>query len=302
MTVRSLATDVLVVVISGGRPDPAKRKTERFQVDRGLRIISNNSAGYETPLPIIDVPPDFRDYYEQHHSLSPFGMTVPLNRSYAIRYAREQHYRYLVELDDNIHTFAMTWLDERRGRYYRSFRDITPVMNALADVLRYTNAGMSGIQLGALPPEPYTRILAERYVYSVLALDLEVVPYFFGDVEEDIAMRYDLARRRIPVAQIVPFRYSKIGQKSSGDRSGNRGMYDELGTGRGATMAKVFGEWYSRGESNLIHNVSRERPRRSTTSQFMHHVKPFRVGLRTSDNTALRDALTAAFREVEDGS
>ena len=297
---RPLASDILVAIISGGRPD--NRPTEKYELDGYWCIISNNSEGYETDIDIINVPDDFREYYRANWALSDFGMKVPMNRSYAIKYASEQGYRYLIQLDDNISGWDMCCLTKRGGvrQVYKRINNITPFMNALADVLRFTNAGMSGLNLAAMQPEKSTNLLSERYVYSVLCLDLDRVPYFYGDVEEDIAMRYQLAQQKIPVAQIIPFRYSKTGQRSSKDTSGNRAMYDKMGSERGANMAKLYGAFYARGEANMTRNVTRGGGgRRIAEAIFKHKVKPFKVGLKTTNNKALRDALALAIAEVK---
>lgn len=295
---RALADDVLIAVVSGKRP--GRRTTEKFTIDGDAVIISNDSTGYTSHLPIVDVPQPFRDWYAAEHALSAFGNAVPMSRSYAVQYARENGYRYLVQLDDNIHEMRMAYLMPGGGKYQRPLKNITPFMNGLADVLRHTNAGLAGMNMNAAaPPEKHTVVLRERYVYSVLALDLAVTPPFFGDIEEDIGMRLQLARKGIPTVQVIPFRYSKQGQLSTKDTSGNRAAYDQLGAGRGAAMAKLYGDVYARGVSNRNRNLNARGTGKARRDDviFRHKLKPFKVGLK-ADNTRLSAALREAFNEI----
>jgi hypothetical protein len=100
MSVSELSSDILCTIISGGRP--LSRPTEALKINGYKCIISNNSEGYNTDIDIINVPGDFREYYKQSHALTDFGMKVPMSRSYALKYAREQGYKYIVQMDDNI--------------------------------------------------------------------------------------------------------------------------------------------------------------------------------------------------------
>jgi hypothetical protein len=65
-------------------------------------IISNNADGYVTDIPIVMVPDGYRQWYVANHKNSENAWYAPMNRSYAIKYAREKGYRYLVQMDDNI--------------------------------------------------------------------------------------------------------------------------------------------------------------------------------------------------------
>lgn len=299
---RPLHSDTLVAIISGNRPDPKRRTTERkFTIDGNKWIIcSNNSKGYETDLKIESVTDEFREYYEKNHALSKFGMMVGLNRSYAMKYARDNGYRYLVELDDNITLMELKYTMSNGVLVEKFYPDITPVMNVLTDVLRYTNAGLSGLNMMATPPEASTKILDERYVYSIMCVDLEKANYFFGDVEEDIHMRLQLAQRKIPTIQIIPIRYQKQGQFATGDTSGNRTEYNEMLTERGAILARMYGDKYERGKSNKVRNVvPLDRGGRVRDIEFYKHkLKQFKVGLKTTNNEKLKEAISTAFDEL----
>jgi hypothetical protein len=294
--VRNLYNNVLVVIVSGNR---LNRPTENFNINGNTVIISNNSAVYVSRYPIIDVPDDFIEYYRENWSLSDFGMKTPLVRSYAIKYAREKGYKYIVQLDDNITGFSLRYFNSKKGLVHTQIYNITPILNALVDILRYTNVGMSGLDMQAISI-PTDKLVAERYLYSILCMDLEKVSYFFGDVEEDIAMRYQLAQKNIPTAVLVPFKYSKTGQLSSGDKSGNRGMYDELQTNRGLIMSKIYGDKYKRGTSNIIRNIA-GLSRVRDNEIFRHKLKKFKVGIKVKNEIALNESLRTSFYEIIEG-
>ena len=62
-------------------------------------IISNNSEGYTSTWPIVNVPDDYKQWYVENIKNSENAWYAPMNRSYAIKYAREKGYDYLVQLD-----------------------------------------------------------------------------------------------------------------------------------------------------------------------------------------------------------
>jgi hypothetical protein len=224
-----------------------------------------------------------------------------MSRSYALDYAREHGYRYCIQVDDNIVNLHLKHLRSDGSTYYSGqIRDMTPFLNALADVLRFTNAGLAGLNIASvsIAQKPHL-ILAERYVYSILALDVDVCPPFWGDMEDDIGMRLQLAQRGIPTVQILPLRYGKTGQLSSGDKTGARSLYDEVGRGRGDTMALIYGDKYRRGVSDNFRNITRKPTRQAGQVLFKHRLTPFKVGVRVSDNVGLNRGLAAAFAEIK---
>lgn len=95
--------EVLVVEISGKRPGTKKeRPTEKYEINYDKIIISNNSIDYDTEWEIVNVPEDYRNWYIENYKQSDNAWYAPMNRSYAIKYAKERGYKYLIQLDDNI--------------------------------------------------------------------------------------------------------------------------------------------------------------------------------------------------------
>lgn len=289
---------ILIAEISGKRPGTAKqRPTERLETEHDMVIISNNSEGYVTDLPIINVPDDYREWYCANIKNSDNAWYAPMNRSYAIKWARENGYRYLVQLDDNIEKLEIAYMDKQddvtlRYRIIGKPGMLDDYIKMFVTVLGNTNAAMVGCQLsGTSIPEK--KFLRERYVYSIFALDLESCPdVFHGDFEDDIEYRLKCAQMGLPVLQIIPLRYSKTGQKHNKDLSGCRAEYLKAGLKRGEHMVKLYGDIY---ECRMTHK------RAFTTAgvddeaiNFRHYLKPVKVGVVVFD----MEPITRTFREI----
>lgn len=280
---------VLVAEISGKRPGGARnRPTELFEIKYDHVIISNNSDGYETDWEIVNVPPEYMEWYKENYRTSDSAWYAPMNRSYAIKYAKERGYQYLIQLDDNIVYVELAYLVEYGGGISKRFRKqcrnggmINDFISMLVCILENTNAGMSGCAMAASMPDG--ALLSERYCYSLFALDLSVCPEVFqGDFEDDIEYRLKLAQMSIPSIQCSPLRYAKTGQVSSKDESGNRAAYTKAGLLRGQTMRRLHGDIYSCGYSQKTYGTNG-----SSGKFFKHTVKPFKVGVIVKDMSAI---------------
>lgn len=289
-----MSNKILIAEISGKRPgNSKKRHTETFNFKYDHVIISNNSDGYETDWDIVNVPDDYQRWYKDNVATSDIAYFAPMNRSYAIKYAKDHGYQYLVQLDDNIMTFDIKYLVKDDGvqkKYTTTAK--TPnkadlpndMIDYMAKVLDNTNAGMVGMapDSASVPQDDW---LKERYVYSAFMLKLETVPPIFqGDFEDDIEYRLKLKQAGIPSLEIVPFHYSKTAQdKHNGkeDTTGNRQAYKDAGLNRGKTMSKLYGEIYSRGWSNQGSGIKRIKGQK----KFRHKIKSFKVGVRVESES-----------------
>lgn len=287
---------ILVAEISGKRPGGTReRPTESFSIAYDHVIVSNNSDGYETDWEIVNVPEDYREWYCANCKTSENAWYAPMNRSYAIRYAKERGYQYLIQLDDNIVYVELAYLKECGDGILKRFRKqdrngglINDFIDFLVCLLENTNAGMSGCALAASMPDG--AFLSERYCYSLFALDLSVCPEIFqGDFEDDIEYRLKLAEMGVPSIQCPPLRYAKTGQVSDKDESGNRAAYTRAGLLRGEHMRRIHGDVYSCGYSRKTYGVNG-----SSGRFFKHKVKPFKVGVIVKD----MDAIKKAFAEI----
>lgn len=288
-------SDVLIAEISGKRPGGIKeRPTEGFQYDYDHVIISNNSDGYQTEWDVINVPDEYVEWYKQNVKTSESAWYAPMNRSYAIKYAREHGYRYLIQLDDNIVFWEIAYKIGERSYRTSHVRGSNAdgiqndLLEYLVDVLRFTNAGITGMEVAGASV-PGHDFLRERYVYSAFALDLQRIPdYYQGDFEDDIEFRLKLKQMSIPSVCVCPFRYSKTAQEGTKDTSGNRQAYVDAGVKRGAHMSKLYGEYYSAGMSSRGSGTRRKEGMRA----FRHRLKPFKVGVKVSDYAYLESRMS----------
>ena len=300
-----MTSKILIAEISGKRPgDKSKRPTEKFDYDYDKVIISNNSEGYVTDWPIINVPKAYEEWYKQHCKMSDLAYYAPMNRSYAIKYAREKGYDYLVQLDDNIITFNIKYLVKEGDGTGVNYSTIAATPNKgnlpndmfryMAEILNNTNVGMVGMapDSAAVPQDDY---LKERYVYSAFMLNLKRVPaYFQGDFEDDIEYRLKLKQIQVPSLEIVPFHYSKTaqGDGKNEDTTGNREAYIKAGLKRGEHMSKIYGDYYERGYSDRGSGI-----RRTGKVKFRHKVKSFKVGVRIKNQEYLKREILGIFEK-----
>lgn len=287
-----LRKDTLITEISGKRPgDATKRPTEKFDYDFDKVIISNNSDGYETDWQVINVPEDYQKWYKQTAKMSDIAYYAPMNRSYAIKFAREHGYKYLIQLDDNINNFAIGYrIGDRKYTTLKSTPNVdqmqNDMFNYLIKVLEHTNAGIAGMSVAGASV-PGKDFLSERYVYSAFALKLDVIPdYYQGDFEDDIEFRLKLKQLNIPSVLVSPFRYRKTSQNQNKDTTGNRQAYVEAGLDRSGHMRKLYGEYYSAGLSSRGSGTNR-----TGNVGFRHKLTPFKVGIRCSNFSYLKDEM-----------
>jgi hypothetical protein len=289
---------ILIAEISGKRPGTAKqRPTERFESQHDWVIISNNSEGYETDKPIINVPDDYREWYCANIKNSDNAWYAPMNRSYAIKWARENGYDYLIQLDDNIAYLEICTVVEKNGITIRHrLRDknmLDDYIEMFVAVLHNTNAVMAGCQLNGIGVKDGHCFIKEGFVYSIFALKLSDCPdVFHGDFEDDVEYRLKCKQIGLPVVQITPFRYSKTGQAHSRDLSGCRAEYLKAGLKRGEHMSKLYGDIYS---CKMSHKRAFSRAQEDSEAiNFRHYLKPFKVGVVVYN----MEPITRTFREI----
>ena len=289
---------ILVTEISGKRPGTTKqRPTEKMPIEYDHLIISNNSEGYETTWDIVNVPGDYVEWYKANVKTSDNAWYAPMNRSYAIKYAREHGYDYLVQLDDNIVSLELCYLlkDGNMSKKYRIRRIslINDYIDMMACVLDNTNAGLVGCQLQGTAG-PAGIFLAERYCYSLFMLNLHVCPdLYHGDFEDDIEFRLKCTEMGLPTIQIVPMRYGKTGQKSSKDESGNRAAYTAAGPKRGEHMRLLHGDVYSCGYNYKTASFWST----DVGKYFKHKVKTFKIGVCVKNMDAIKEKFSEILLE-----
>lgn len=291
---------ILVVEISGKRPGNSdKRPTEKMNIKYDKVIISNNSEGYETDWKIINVPEDYRQYYKDNFKTSENAWFAPMNRSYAIKYAKEKGYNWLVQLDDNITQLQIAYIIRNENSKYtfkKEYRvssrsgDNSDMMNdfidMLVETLKQTNAGITGCNMigASMPGDAFLR---ERYCYSLFAINLNKVPdEYQGDFEDDIKFRLKLMQMNIPMVQVCPLAYGKTAQAINKDLTGCREEYLKAGVKRGEHMRKLYGEIYSAGVSSFSNRVGKQDIN-NEVQYFRHKLKPVKIGFLIKDKKML---------------
>lgn len=286
-----MSKDILVVEISGKRPGTEDaRPTEKNNIKYDKLIISNNSENYVTDWDIVNVPKDYEEWYKSNIKNSDNAWYAPMNRSYAIKYAREHGYKYLIQLDDNIVMFQIAYCAKEKQNgiiYKKEYRAtsksgdnemLNDIIDVLVEMLEQTNAGITGCNMtgAAVPGDDY---LAERYCYSLFALNLDVIPdNYHGDFEDDIEFRLKLNQMNIPMLQNAILMYGKTGQARTKDLTGCRAEYLKAGVKRGEHMRKLYGDIYKAGVSSLSNRAGKQKVDEDIT-YFRHKLKPIKLGV-----------------------
>ena len=303
---------ILVVEISGKRPgDKTARPTEKMNIKYDKVIISNNSEGYETNWDIINVPKDYMEWYQKNIKNSDNAWYAPMNRSYAIKYAKEHGYEYLIQLDDNITMLQIAYIVKDyitdNLQYKRTYRAtsqsgdgsdmINDFIDILVEMLKQSNAGIAGCNMSgaAIPADVY---LSERYCYSLFALKLNVIPdNYHGDFEDDIEFRLKLNQMNIPILQNGILMYGKTAQQVNKDLTGCRAEYLKAGVKRGEHMRKLYGDVYSAGMSSRSNRAGKQDI--TDTTYFRHKLKPIKLGVLMKDEKILNKKMINLFKKYK---
>lgn len=290
---------VLVVEISGKRPGTsAQRPTEKFKIGYDHLIISNNSDGYETEWPIVMVPPEYAAWYKANVKTSDNAWYAPMNRSYAIKYAREHGYDYLVQLDDNIIYLELAYVSDGNDGYNLRYRQqsqtemMDDFIDMLCTVLDNTNAAIAGCDLRAVMPSNI--YLSERFCYSFFALNLKRCPdLYHGDFEDDIEFRLKCAEMGVPSLMVCPLRYGKTGQNYNKDETGNRAAYTAAGIKRGEHMRILHGDIYAAGYGKRTMTVANV----PNGKVFRHKLKVFKLGVMVKGQEAIDEKMRSILKK-----
>lgn len=254
---------VLVTIISGKRPGGVdERPTEKYYLDFDELIVSNNSDDYYTDFEIVDVPEDYMKWYKENVKTNDKSFYAPMNRSYAMKYAREHGYRYNVQLDDNIKHLEIAYaIGDKKYR--------TTVNNQHNDVMLQKML-------------EYFKVVLEETNAGIVGMDLCEASVPHGDFEDDIEFRYKLQQMGVPMIKVNPFRYGKVSQAGS-DLTGNRAAYEASGVDRGRVVSEIYGDQFERGTSTRGSGTAR-----GVEEKFRHRMKGFKVGITVNDVDRLK--------------
>jgi hypothetical protein len=299
-----LDSEVLVCEISGKRPGTkSQRATEKFDLRFDKVIVSNDCEGYETDWDIVKVPDEYKEWYLANYRISENAWYAPMNRSYAIKYAKEHGYKYCVQLDDNITNLEIHYMLNAGDGIIKKYSSpiskigygaLNGFVDVLVAVLENTNACQAGCSLTAVPPQ--ANFLREGYCYTLFALKLETCPEFFhGGFEDDIEYRCKCHEKKLPTVIVSPLSYGKTGQRSSGDKTGCRAEYERIGMGRGEVMRRIHGDLYRCGKQYKANSTRSTRS--SDTPQFGKKIKGFKDGILVRDLEAIEGAMQKLLSE-----
>lgn len=302
---------ILVCEISGKRPGGTDaRPTEKLITKFDHVIITNDCVGYDTEWPIVEVPQDYRAWYEKNYRTAiGNAWLAPMNRSYALEYAREHGYRYVVQCDDNINNINIAYYKKNGGKFrscllpnskYKSPKNeemFDDIIELYRTVLEHSNAGVVGANmLGSSMPND--QLFSERYCYSFFMNDVNrcIDPYQ-GDFEDDIEYRLKLRNRGIPMLCCQFVSYGKKSQgmgKKNQDTTGCRADYIKFGLQRGEHMRMIHGDVYTCGMTKNSHAVGKSK---YEIEQFKHRIKPFKVGVVTKNWEEVNEFVKAFIRK-----
>ena len=215
-----------------------------------------------------------------------------MNRSYAIKYAKEHGYDYLVQLDDNIIYLELAYISDDKDGTVKRYRQqsqtemMDDFVDMLCTVLDNTNAAIAGCDLRSVMP---TRIfLSERFCYSFFALNLKRCPdIYHGDFEDDIEFRLKCAEMGAPSVMVCPCRYGKTAQNYNKDETGNRAAYTAAGLKRGEHMRILHGDIYSCGYGKRTMTVANV----PNGKVFRHKLAVFKLGVMVKDQEAIDEKM-----------
>ncbi len=295
----NLYDEVDVFIVSGKRPGGiTKRPTEKYTVNGEVNIVSNDSTGYDSRYGIINVDQERIESVRSRIALDEFA-TLSALRTIANDIGQK---RFVCQLDDNIHQVYVSFQLPNGTVVRKMIWDITPVINLLVDVLKFTNAGMAGILLMSTSvPKKLNSVLSPKgYPYSFYVLDRKKqIPDYMGTNEDDITMKLQLHGKKTPTAMINAIGYSKKGQESSGDTTGNRREYDQALFRRGEFVQKFYGDVYTKGATNRRRGVNKKEFMYNDDIRFTHKIKPIERPLVVTDPEMLKEAFRRAFDELE---
>ena len=279
-----MSKKILLSIISGKRPDE-KRLTEKWLLSSGLSdkyktiLFSNNSEGYNIleGQSLIDIPQDFRDYFEKEHKLDMFGMMAPMSRSYSDKWAIENGYDVNIQLDDNIGSLGLVncFSKERinaSSKDPETYAIIFEEFITKACELIDTGVSKVGCEL-PLPPVRKPQVNFGTYPYSMFATNLHMpVPEFVGSTEDDITDSIRRSQMNMLTAKITYITYAKPSAVAGKDNTGSRAAYAALDGqkhSRGWVQEKYYPGLYSRGYSSAPTGSSHK-----DYEVFKHKLKP----------------------------
>lgn len=227
--------NVLVAIITGGRPGLAERPTRLHLpalkaaglTDVEWVLREDHAADYEQDdHPLNVYPVSFADAYARAHWRHPTARFKAggfhgafTGREWAMRSAEERGYDAVLQLDDNVVTLGL--LNSNQPAY-RQAMGAGQMLRLLTELSAATNVMMLGAQLSSVPPRKLQTV-RPGYPYSVFVERTGAgrMPYF-GPYEDDIMHALEYARNGGPgrTAGVAPaMTYNKEHKRKTGMRT-----------------------------------------------------------------------------------
>ena len=227
-------TRLLVCIISGGRPLPAQRPTDRYmqdllQLGPVEYVVREDQAGdYQLPpgTALNAYPVEWADEYASTHWRHPRAVFTPggfhgafTGREWAMRTGEERGFDAVLQLDDNILTIGPV---NSNRTYTAKSTSSHRMFRAASELLLSSNVMMLGLQLSSVAPAK-APLLRTGFPYSAFWEQAGAgrMPYY-GPFEDDImhAMEYGLNGGPGRTVGIIPhLTYAKESKSKTGMRA-----------------------------------------------------------------------------------
>lgn len=241
---------ILIAVISGLRPLPSDRITERWLPelaplgDIEFVVREDQAEGY-----VMDPPPgvtytlnpysvSWADEYARTHWRHPRAEFIPggfhgafTGREWAMHTAAERGYDVVIQLDDNIQTVGV--ISSTRTHNWPGMSRL-PIAQTLIDFTQSTNLRMVGMNLSSSVPTAALPAVRTGFPYSFFAERVDGRNHYHGPFEDDIMQAMEYGLYGPSTAGLVPgFAYAK----ESHSTTGMRAKYDNT---RGLELPKRY--------------------------------------------------------------
>ena len=242
VTPSELLRGVLPVVISGGRPRLAERKTARLlpalcgvTADPVWLVREDRALEYERDgFEVATFPRDEALSYARDHWMGPRAFSPTafmgcfLEREWACRVARARGFWGVLQLDDNIRRLCVLGPFGACAKVARVNGGLALHADLLAAVTRSTNSAMTGARLEAVMTTSEGLTFARAgFPYSLFLerVDVDDREPYYGYVEEDILHAYQIGANasRYTSSLVYPLTYLK--QHTALQSSGMRVFY-----------------------------------------------------------------------------
>lgn len=268
-------------------------------------IASNNPKAIEQykqipDIKVVEPTQEFRKQFAERQKETYPNLGAE-TREIINQYAKDNNYKYVVYLDDNINgiDYTIPKLDKQNYKECIKYKPqcFTKIIELLFLCLEKSNANSVGLPLKGFPP--HTKTLNVGFVYSFYAHRVANDFIYENSTEEDILMTIYNGIVGNPSLMIRGYlAYGKTGKTK--DKSGNRALYSNMSKtdSRGTYAEKEYPNIYSKVTSyNVKNNTSQQR----IMKQHKHRLKKPKIWdkLLKYDKTLIND-IENVYKEIKE--